>query len=76
MGSRQAITREQAIARAREAAKATHGDIDAFDVDLVEHPSHWLVRFVKPTAVQDGAGQHLAVRVDRETGKVRVFHGR
>jgi hypothetical protein len=70
------MTGEEAIVRARDAAKPTRADIDAFETELTEHPSHWMVRFVRPGATHDGAGQHLAVRVDKETGEARVFHGR
>jgi hypothetical protein len=70
------VAREQAIAIARDAARSAQPQIDAFDVDVTDEPSHWMVRFTKRGALADGAGQHLAVRVDKHTREARIFHGR
>jgi hypothetical protein len=70
------VTREQAIAIARKAARATQPRIDAFDVDVADEPPHWMVEFTNRAALSDGADQHLAVRVDKRTGETRIFHGR
>jgi hypothetical protein len=70
------VTREQALVIARDAATTAQPGIDAFDVDVDDQGAYWMVRFTDPMAMADGASQHLEVRVEKRTGKARIFHGR
>ena len=74
--SRRPITKEQAIAKARELAKRTYGNIDMFEVTAKEDASHWMVNFVNPRALARGQPQHFAVWINKQTGKARLFKGR
>jgi hypothetical protein len=65
-----------AIAIAKQVARDTYGDVEAFDVDAEERPDGWLVHFTNPSVIVDGEGQHFAVWVDRSTGHTRLFRGR
>ncbi len=70
------ITKEQAIAKAKEVAKRAYRNIDMFEVTTKEDSSYWMVSFTNPRALARGEVQHFAVWINKQTGKARLFRGR
>ena len=75
--SKQSITKDRAIAIAKELARKTYGDnLDEFEVRVEADAEQWKVNFVNPKAVARGDQHHFSVWVNKDTGEARLFRGR
>lgn len=70
------ITKEQAIAQAKQAGEQAYGNIDMLEIAVKEDATYWKIDFARPRAVEDGETQHFSVWVDKKTARTRLFRGR
>ena len=70
------ITKEEAIEKAMQAAVEVYNGIDLFEFEVGEDPTHWVIDFIRPEALEDGERQHFAIWIDKETGELHFFKGR